>query len=92
MSMVFPSSREQKCPRDDCGSRQVERLGPEAEFAGLGLDSSACALWLCIMCQRPFKLVSEPHIAAATVRRRRGQGLPLQQREDLLPMTHRRMP
>lgn len=87
MSMVFPSSREQKCPRDDCGSRQVERLGPEAEFAG-----PACALWLCIMCQRPFKLVSEPDVAAATVRRRRGQSVPLQQRADSVHLTHRRMP
>jgi hypothetical protein len=66
MGMVFPSSPDEKCPRDDCGSRHVERLGAEAEFAGLNLGSPARALWLCIMCQRPFKLVRQPKVAATT--------------------------
>jgi hypothetical protein len=61
MGMVFPSSREEKCPRDDCASWHVERLG-RAEFANLNLESSGGTLWLCVMCQRPFKLAAQSDI------------------------------
>ncbi len=78
MDSVFPLSREKKCPRSDCESQQVERLQTEAEFARLNVESPAHTLWLCIMCQRPFKLVREPEVAAAPMRARRGQVAPLE--------------
>ena len=92
MGMVFPSSREEKCPREDCGSEQVERLGTETEFAGLNVESPARTLWLCVMCQRPFKLVREPEVAAALVRGRRGPVVQLEPRADAVHATQRRMP
>jgi hypothetical protein len=61
MDMVFPASREEKCPRDDCGSPQVEPLD-RTEFASPGREP-ATAVWLCMMCQRPFKLVREREAA-----------------------------
>jgi hypothetical protein len=74
MDTVFPSSREERCPRHDCESQQVERLQSETEFARLRATSSGHALFLCLTCQRPFKLVREPGAAAAT---RRGRPRPV---------------
>jgi hypothetical protein len=75
MDIVFPSSREERCPRNDCVSWQVERLQTETEFARLRVTSGAEALFLCLTCQRPFKLVREP---AATPRRRPRPVAPLE--------------
>lgn len=55
MGTVFPASGGEQCPRDNCGSRQVERLGARADFGSLNLDSPAQTLWLRLTCQRPFK-------------------------------------
>lgn len=73
MGMVFPASREEKCPRDDCRSQRVERLGTQADFGNLSLDSSVRALWLCLKCQRPFKLVRRvgAQVGVTTEQRRR---------------------
>lgn len=70
MGTVFPTSSGEQCPRDDCGSRQVERLAGRADFASLNLDSPARTLWLCLACQRPFKLVkcADAQAAPATAR------------------------
>ncbi len=57
MSMVFPASSGEKCPRDDCGSTRVERLGTQADFGKLNVDSPVRTLWLCLACERPFKVV-----------------------------------
>jgi len=78
MDVVFPSSREEKCPRTDCGSLEVERLRAGAEFARLSVESPVHTLWLCVMCQRPFKLVREPGTAPAPERGRRGPIVPLE--------------
>jgi len=64
MGMVFPASREEKCPRHDCASRQVEPLD-DAEFACPGREP-ATAVWLCMMCQRPFKVVRERDAAGTS--------------------------
>jgi len=72
MDIVFPSSREEKCPRDDCESRYVEPLGTTGGFASLNVESPGRAVWLCIMCGRPFKLVREPETASRAGRGRRG--------------------
>jgi len=68
MGTVFPASSGEKCPRDDCGSRQVERL----DFANPSLDSPARTLWLCLTCQRPFKLLrgAEAQVGQVTGRKR----------------------
>jgi hypothetical protein len=89
--MVFPLSREEKCPREDCGSRHVERLGIDAGFAGFNLQSPARTLWLCVMCERPFKLVREPEVAASAARGRRGPVIPLERRADAVDAAKRRM-
>jgi len=72
MGMVFPASSGEKCPRDDCGSQRVERLGRQADFGNLSLDSSVRTLWLCLKCQRPFKLVRRvgAQVGVTTERRR----------------------
>jgi hypothetical protein len=83
MGTVFPSSREERCPRDDCRSPQVEPLR-QAEFASLGRESSPGALWLCMMCQRPFKLVRE---SEAAVQGRRDPAIPLERGAETTPLT-----
>jgi hypothetical protein len=70
MDIVFPSSREERCPRSDCGSREVEQL--ETEFVRLRAKSSAQALFVCLTCQRPFKLVRESAAPPAPLRGRGG--------------------
>ncbi len=93
MGMVFPSSIEEKCPRHDCESLQVERLATEADFGGLTFDSPARMLWLCLVCQRPFKLVSgaEAQVAAATARGRRAPVVQLRPFADSVHVTERRI-
>lgn len=73
MSMVFPASSAEKCPRDDCGSNRVERLGTQVDFGNLSVDSPGRTLWLCLACQRPFKLVRPAgvHVGAKTGRDQR---------------------
>jgi hypothetical protein len=77
MSMVFPASDGEKCPRDDCGSNRVERLGTQADFGNLSVDSPVRTLWLCLACQRPFKLVRRAgvHVGAKTERGQRASFL-----------------
>ncbi len=58
MSMVFPASLGERCPRADCGSPEVEPLDTHAGFRSPSLDLPVRTLWLCQKCQRPFKLVS----------------------------------
>ena len=77
MGTVFPASGGEQCPREDCGSRQVERLGARAGFGSLTLDSPLQTLWLCLTCQRPFKLVKcgGAHVGPPTAPGRPGPGV-----------------
>lgn len=62
MDMVFPASMEERCPRVGCGSRNVEPLETEMDFAGPMIGM----LWLCADCARPFKLVRAAELTGAT--------------------------
>jgi hypothetical protein len=94
MGTVFPASGGEQCPGDNCGSRQVERLGARADFGSLNLDSPAQTLWLRLTCQRPFKLVKcgGAQVGPATARGRQGPGVQLgaESALDAAPWTGRR--
>jgi hypothetical protein len=50
MDETVPTSLIERCPRNDCASRDVGAIG---EAAG----SLAGTLWHCHRCDRPFKLI-----------------------------------